>query len=71
MLGLIKLLYSISEAIPILRSLLIDLVSMLKDVNANRRKQIKDAEVRSNIDAILYRMHHAQTGERKPSDEQE
>ena len=71
MLGLIKLLYSLSEAIPILRSLLIDLVSMLKEANVNRRKKFKDSVVCSRIDSLLIRMHHAETRERKPSDEQE
>ena len=69
MLGLIKLLHSLSESIPLLRSLLIDLVSMLKDANANRRKEAKDIEVRSRIDSILHRLHSDQTGERKQVDE--
>ena len=70
MLGLIKLLHSLSESIPLLRSLLIDLVSMLKEANANRRKEAKDETVNSRIDSILHRVHHAETGERSKADEQ-
>ena len=41
MLSLVKLLYSLSNSVPILRSILIDLVSFLKELNAIRRKRLK------------------------------
>ena len=69
MLGVIKLLYSLSEAAPIFRSLIIDLVSLLKDINASRRKTDKDICVESRIQSVLYRLHHDQAGQRKPPDE--
>jgi len=71
MLGVVKLLYSLSESLPILRSLLIDLVSMLKDINANRNKAQKDSVVHSRIDSLLLRMHHHKTGEESETNEQE
>ncbi len=70
MLGLVKLLHSLSEAIPILRSLLMDLVSMLKEINASQRLQDKNVEVCSRIDSILLRMHHHKTGEQSETNEQ-
>ena len=68
MLGLVKLLYSLSESLPILSSLLMDLVSMLKDIQANRRKEAKDEIVNSRIDSILNRMHHDKTGKQSETD---
>ena len=71
MLGLVKLLYSLSNSLPILRSILIDLVSLLKDWNASSRKKAKDEIVHSRINSLLHRMHHDQTGERSTPDGQE
>ena len=70
MLGLVKLLHSLSEAIPILRSLLMDLVSMIKDIQANRRKEAKDEIVNSRIDSILNRMHHNKAAKQSETNEQ-
>ena len=70
MLGLIKALFSLSEAIPVLRSLLIDLVSMLKDLNAARRLRDRNAIINSRIDSILLRMHNKQSREHPKTDEQ-
>ena len=70
MLGLVKLLYSLSKSLPVLREILIDLVSLIKDINSNKRLDTKNAIVNSRIDSFLYRMHNNQTGERKPPNEQ-
>ena len=71
MLGLIKLLYSLSNSLPMLRSILIDLVSFLKEFNASRRKEAKDEIVNSRIDSLLHRMHNDQTRERTKTDGQD
>ena len=58
MLGVVKLLYSLSNSLPMLREILIDIVSFIKDANAANKYKKKCSVIDSRIDSILNRMHH-------------
>ena len=61
MLGLLKLLGSICEAIPAIRELLLDVVSMIKAAHARTRRHAKDNAVDSAINDALKRMRDGAT----------
>ena len=68
--GLVKLFYSLSNAVPILRELLIEHVWFHKDFQVNGRLDEKNETVNSNINALLHRMHKRKARERSKTDEQ-
>ena len=71
MLGLIKLLYSLSASVPALRELVLDLISMLRAFQSQRRKDAKDEAVDIAIDDVFKRMRDAQARQRKKADRKE
>ena len=58
MLAWVKLLITLGDAIPALRSLLIDLSCMLRDLQAQARRNAKDTKVNSTIDDAIKRMRN-------------
>ena len=58
MLAWVKLLITLGDAIPALRSLLIDLSCMLRDLQAQSRRNAKDTKVNSTIDDAIKRMRN-------------
>ena len=56
MLGLLRLLASICDAIPAIRELLVDVASMIKTAHARTRRHAKDDAVDSAINDALKRM---------------
>ena len=67
--AIIKLLASLSESIPALRDIFMDIASAFQSMQAESRRRAKDAAVDDNISAVLRkRMRDAQLRQRKDAD---
>ena len=69
MLSLVKLLASLADAIPALKDIVKDLISMIGQWRASSNRARKHEELDVNISLIHQRMRDAQLRQRKPFDE--
>jgi len=67
--AILKLLASLSESIPALREIFMDIASALQSMQAESRRRAKDEAVDIAISDVERKLRDSQSGQRKDADE--